>query len=154
MKTSGRWLLIFGGAIGLLVIIAIVLVLTMTGGKNQTLLPEGTPEGTVQRFFLALKAEDYTGAYGYFSSDIQNKTSFDSWGSYYSTGQNRPNWQVTLGKPSVNSDEATIVVTIDVFRAGGPLENPINTHTNTFHLKKQDSSWKITTLFSLWQLYY
>ncbi len=76
MKTSSRWLLIFGVTIGVLVIAAVVLVLTMPTPETR-LLPEDTPEGIVQRYFLALEAEDYVTAYSYLSPPPSEKIPYE-----------------------------------------------------------------------------
>jgi hypothetical protein len=47
VKPSSRLLLVFGASIGVLVIVALVLVLTMPTPETR-LLPEDTPEGIVQ----------------------------------------------------------------------------------------------------------
>ncbi len=64
MKTSNRFLLGFGIIIAAIVVLAVTLA--VTGGNEQVkLLPETSPEGTVQRFLLAVKDHDYLKAYGF-----------------------------------------------------------------------------------------
>ncbi len=58
MKTSSRFLIIFG--IIITAIVAIAVTLAVTGGNEQVkLLPETSPEGIVQRFLMAVKDLDY-----------------------------------------------------------------------------------------------
>jgi len=154
VKPSSRWLIIFGAAIGALAIVAIALVFTMGRPGGETLLPEDTPEGTVQRYFLALKAEDYVTAYSYLSPPASAKLTYDDWVRSIYTPTEKSEWKVTLGKSAVTGSEATVDVVIDVFRAGEPLENPVSTHHVTFFLKQEGTSWKITSPWDVWWLFY
>ena len=153
MKTSSRWLLIFGVTIGVLVIAAVALVLTMTP-KDTHLLPENTPEGTVQRYFLALQAEDYLTAYSYLSPPPTEKYPYEEWRSPFTSPGEKPEWKVTLGKSAVKDSQATVDVVVDVLRPGGPFDNPVRTNQITFFLKKEGTSWKITSPWDVWWLFY
>ena len=153
MKSSSRWLLIFGVAIGILVILAIVLVLTMPD-QEARLFPEETPEGTVQRYFLALKTEDYVTAYSYLSPPPTEKYPYEEWRSPFTSFDEKPAFKVTLGKSAVKDTEATVDVVVDVFRPSGPFDNPVRTHHVTFFLKKEGTSWKITSPWDVWWLFY
>jgi hypothetical protein len=144
VKTSSRWLLIFGVTIGVLVIAAVVLVLTMSTPETR-LLPENTPEGIVQRYFLALEAEDYVTAYSYLSSPTREQNPYEMWRGGIYRSEDRSGLRVTLGKSVVTGNEATIEVTVDIFRPGGPFGNPVDTYNITFFLKKEGTSWKITS---------
>ena len=99
MKSSSRLLLISAVAIAILVIVAVVLVLTMPGEESVSLLPEDTPEGTVQRYLLALQVEDYLKAYSYLSPQRTDKIPYEEW-RLVSPGE-RPGWKATLGKSTI-----------------------------------------------------
>ncbi len=150
MKSSSRWLLIFGAAIGVLVIVAIALVFAMARPGSEPLLPEDTPEGTVQRYLLALQDEDYMTAYNYLSFLPDEQISYEVWkvrATRYKAGYGT---KVTLEKSTVTGNEATVYVVFDVFRASEPLgdfpfEDPVSTRYRTFHLKQEGTSWKITS---------
>ena len=153
MKSSSRWLLAFGATIGVLVIVAIVLVLTIPTQETR-LFPEDTPEGTVQRYFLALQAEDYVKAYSYLSPPPTEKYPYEEWRSPLIRSEEKPGWKVSLGKSAVSDSEATVDVVVDIFRPGGPFENPVSTQRVTFFLKKEGTSWKITSPWDVWWLFY
>ena len=154
MKSSSRWLLAFGVAVGVLVIVAIVLVLTIGGAREGPLLPEDTPEGTVQRYLLALEAEDYLKAYSYLSPPASEKLPYEEWrGPFIGPGE-RPELRATLGKSAVTGNEATVDVVVDVFRPGGPFENPVHTHDISFFLKREGTSWRIASPADVWWLFY
>ena len=113
-------------------------------------MPEDTPEGTVQRYLLALEAEDYQKAYSYLST----KMTYETWRRLEVMSEERPEVKVTLGKSTVTGNEATVDVVVDVFRPGGPFENPVRTNHTTFFLKKEGTSWKITSPTDVWWLSY
>lgn len=156
MKSSSRLLLIFGVAIGVLVITAIVLVFTLAGQGSASLLPENTPEGTVQRYLLALEAEDYQKAYNY-TSFPSGAPKYEEWrDNAISSREERgsESMRVTLGKSVVTGNEATVDVVVDVFSPGVPFENPVRTRHTTFSLKKEETSWEITSPTYVWWLCY
>jgi hypothetical protein len=150
VKPSSRWLIIFGAAIGALVIVAIALVFTMARPGGESLLPEDTPEGTVQRYLLALEAGDYKAAYSYLSFPSDKQISYDVWKGRAIRYEEKHGVKVTLEKSTVTGDEATVYVVVDVFRAdepfqNPPFENPVYTSHITFSLKQEGTSWKITS---------
>lgn len=153
MKSSSRWLLAFGVTIGVLVIVAVVLVLTMPTPETR-LLPEDTPEGIVQRYFLALEAEDYVTAYSYLSPPPSEKYPYEEWRSPFTSSEEKLEWKVALGKSAVTDSEATVDVVVDVLRPGGPFQNPVRTQHITFFLKKEGISWRITSPADIWWLFY
>ena len=153
MRASTRFLVISGVAIGVLVVVAVVLVLTV-GQPDTALLPEGTPDGVVQRYLLALEAESYEEAYGYLHSTTRAETSYDSWGRPISWYEEKPGWKATLGESSVAGDVATVEVTHSLFRPGDLLVDPVRTRQLTFHLEKEGASWGITSPTWLGFLYY
>lgn len=158
IRSSRRWLLSFGLAIGVLALVTIVLVLiTASPANDKPLLPEDTPEGTVQRFLLAIRDKDYLTAESYLSPpapDDKNKMTPDlRQNQIYGTGEG-PGWKTTLGKSTIRDNEATVDVTVSVFRpTNGPFGNSVNTYQVTFFLKKVATSWKITSPLNLWWLY-
>jgi len=150
VKPSSRWLLAFGVTIGVLVIVAIVLVFTMARPGGAPLLPEDTPEGTVQRYLLALDAEEYTTAYSYLSFPPGKQISYEVWRGRAIRYEEKHGVKVTLEKSTVSGSEATVYVVVDIFRASEPFENPpfenpVYTQHITFFLEKEGTSWKITS---------
>ncbi len=152
MKSSNRLLIIFGSAIGVLVLVAIILVLAMPA-HQPALLPEDTPEGTVQRYFIALQNEDYAKAYSFITQPADPKMTSDIWRGQYNRPVEKNVWKVTIGKAKIIGNEATVDVVIDVFRPQGPLSDPINTNNISFSLRKAGTGWTIISPFDLWWLY-
>ena len=153
MSSSRRWLFAFGLAIGVLVIVTIVLVLTTASPADKPLLSADTPEGTVQRFLLAVRDADYLTAESYLAPEIDDKIAYDLRRDRVSGPGGETGWKATLGEAVVKDDEATVDVTVNVFRPRGPFENSVSTYRVTFFLKKEGASWKITSPVNLWWLY-
>jgi hypothetical protein len=153
MKASTRFLVISGVAIGVLVVVTVVLVLTLGNGKTISLLPEDTPEGVVQRYLLALEDEDYEEAYGYLSSTAREEAFYGlSWQDYFGGYGEKPAWQAALGESWVLVNVATVDVTFTIFQHRGLLD-PTHTNHVTFRLNKEGDSWGITSPTRFWFLY-
>jgi len=154
MRSSRRWLFAFGLAIVALVIVTVVLVLATTSPADKPLLPEDTPEGTVQRFLLAVSDQDYLAAEGYLSPTIdEDKIDYELWRDRIVELGEDSAWQATLGESIIRGDEATVDVTVAIFRPRGPFDNSVRTHQVTFFLQKEGTSWRITSPVNLWWLY-
>ena len=153
MRSSRRWLLVFGLTIGVLIIVTVALVLTASSRGDEPLLPEDAPEGTVQRFLLAIRDEDYLAAESYLSPTIDDKVTYDLRQNRLAGPSEDPGWKATLGKSIVRDDETIVDVTIDVFRTRSPFENSVHTYQIAFSLKKEGISWSITSPVNLWWLY-
>jgi len=151
MKSTNRWLIIFGSIIGVLVVVAVILVLTMK--NNTTLLAADTPEGVVQRYILALKDNDFPTAYTYLSDTAQTSMPYTTWKPVPPSSGN-PTWQATIGKASIKGTSATIDVNIDKFYPSSGLNNSISSQTIVFQLVKQSEGWKIDQPNYVWGFFY
>jgi hypothetical protein len=156
MKTSSRTLIGFGIAIAVLIIVTIILVLTLGKGKAP-LLSENTPQGVVQRYLVAIQEKNYPAAYAYLSpQDPKNiNTPAQTYDNWLISAQNNTSttWKASLGTVTTTGDSATVIVMIDVFRAGGPFSNPVNSRNMTFILKQSGSTWLIISPTDLYWLY-
>ncbi|HAV10234.1 MAG TPA: hypothetical protein DCX22_01255 [Dehalococcoidia bacterium] len=153
MKSSNRLLTIFGIVIGIMILIAIILVMALPGNGSVSLLPEDTPEGTVQRFFIALQNEDYIKAYTFITPPTTDKIPYDAWRSSYYRSSEKSVWKATIGKSKITGEEATVEVIIDVFRPQGPFSEPVHTNRMNFSLRRDGSGWTIISPVDLWWLY-
>ncbi len=154
MKSSKRWLIIFGAAIGLLVIVAIVLVFTMSQQEGTPSLSEDTPGGVVERYILALQDKEYMTAYSYLSPPADKELTYEKWRESFGRygGQNEA--RIRLGESEITGSEATVEVIVDVFRADEPFDNPVSTHRINFFLKQEGNSWKIKSpTYVSWYFY-
>lgn len=147
MKSSNKWLLGFGAALGILVILAVVLVLTMPGSDEIELLPEDTPEGTVQRYVYAFKNKDYERAYGYLSAsaiaDEGRYDSFEEWSRMFLNRDSGDPWRAVIGEAEYHDGKAFVTVTIEIFRPDGLFNDPVSMWSYPFTLEKENDTWKI-----------
>lgn len=154
MKTSGKFLLVFG--IIILAVVAIAVTLAVTSGNEPVkMLPEDSAGGTVQRFLIAVKEQDYEKAYTFLSPRTDNvKTSpYEDWVRSVQSRSNISSWKAGIVKSTVKENSATVEVAIDVFRPGGPLSNPVHTNNIAFLLQKEGGKWLISSPVDLWWLY-
>ena len=153
---SRRWLIVFAVIIGILTIITVSLVLS-TKGNQVALLPEDTPQGIVQRYLIAIQEQNYREAYSYLSFDpLQKITTYDDWLRMVGGIPQMPyqtTWKATLGKTTQNGDGATVEVSIDTFRPGGPFVDPVRSQLKIFQLAKFGGKWLITSPTYIYWIY-
>jgi hypothetical protein len=135
-----------------------VSLVLLTKGNEVTLLPEDKPQGTVQRYLIAIQDKDYPQAYSYLSFDTSGQiTTYDDWlrsVTVMPETYSQPAWKATLGKTTQNGDNATVEVTIDTFRTGGLLGDSQFSQYITFQLTKSGNSWFITSPTYIFWIYY
>lgn len=154
MKSSSRFLLDFGIAVAILVVVTVVLVLTTR--SNVASFQENTPEGVVQRFLQAIQDSDYQRAYSYLHVEENGiLLSYQNW----LLSVNRPpsvprlSWRATMGKTTVTGDTATLGVIVDTLQPQGPFENPVRSQTVSFDLGKIGGTWRITSRPPIYWIY-
>ena len=154
MNSSRRWLFVFAIVIVVLVIATVSLVL-LTKGNKVTLLPEDSPQGIVQRYLTAIQEKDYQKAFDYLSfSPSQKITTFNDWILTVGAPQSSQSvWKATLGKITLNSDNATVEVTIDTFHPGGLFGDSQYSQQIDFLLIKKGNSWFITSPTYIYWIY-
>jgi hypothetical protein len=154
--TSHRWLIIFAVVISILVITTVSLVL-FTKGNQVALLPYDTPQGIVQLYLIAIQEQDYREAYGYLSFDPSQKiTTYDDWLRMVGGIPAMPYqsaWKATLGRTTQEGDSASVEVTIDTFRPGGPFVEPVRSQLMIFQLVKIGGEWLITSPTYIYWIY-
>jgi hypothetical protein len=154
MKTSSRFLLVFG--IVILVVVTIAVILAVLGGNQPVkLLPEDSAEGTVQRFLMAVKEQDYAKAYTFISpqSEYYKENPYDNWVRSTQSMRGNSSWKASIVKSTVRENDATVEVAVDVFRPEGPLGNSVNTNRIMFLLQKTNGKWMINSPVDLYWLY-
>jgi hypothetical protein len=154
MKTSNRFLLVFG--IIIVAIVGIAVTLAVTGGSEPVkLLPGDSPEGTVQRFLMAVKDRDYLKAYGFLAPQTEQVKgdTYENWIRSTQTSRDASSWKASILKSTVRDNSATVEVAVDVFRPDGPLGNPVNTNRVTFILQMEGDRWLISQPADIWWLY-
>jgi hypothetical protein len=137
VKTSSRWLTGFGVGLAMLIILALGLVYAL-GQRNELSFPANTPEGTVQRYLLAIQANDIEKAKTYVKKDS------DYYSDFKIILSRDPGFTVTLINAEVTGNKATV----DVYYK--PVSYPlyINSYEfaypSEFYLQKDGDLWFIT----------
>lgn len=154
MRTSSRALAIFGAAIGLLTLVALIMVL-VTSGRPVELRPEDTPEGVVQRYMMAIDKGEYLTAWSYLEPPyVEKPQTFEDWSRSLSFQGARAAYKATLGPTKISGSFATVEIIIDTFRqSSGLFDNPVNTNRVVFSLRWNGSAWKITDPVYIWWIY-
>jgi hypothetical protein len=112
-------------------------------------LPADTPGGTVQRFYIALEQKDYVGAYAYLSNSMSGKPTREEFTQYNTRrGPNSSRERIRIQDETVTGSEATVTVAATTFYSnGGPFGGSSEyTSTEIFTLRREDGTWRITTL--------
>ena len=150
MSASRRWLAFFGIAIGIVVVVAVSVA--VFNKDNITLLPEDTPQGTVQRYLIAIQSKDYHKAYSYYShdaaaSEAAQEIDYNNWLSQMvpSTYINDSGWKAKLGPVNEINDIATVQVIMDIAMSNGLFGGSSYSQTYSFNLSKVNNSWVITS---------
>lgn len=154
MKTSNRWLVIFGAILAAITIAVVALVL-LRSGEADTLLPADTPQGTVQRFLTAYKDRNYAEAATYLKLEDAgvnnpNGSPADAWHQATLNPPPEGAWKATLLHTDTYGDQAAVTVEISFFRSDAALSNPTITNQFSFELTRQDGVWRITALPYFW----
>jgi len=154
MKSSSRFLLSFG--IVIIVVVAVAVTLALIGGNEPVkLLPGDSPEGTVQKFLMAVKEKDYVKAYTFLSpqSEYLKTSPYDDWVRSMQSMRGDSSWKASIVKSTVRENDATVEVAVDVFRPDGPLADAVNSNRVMFLLQKENGKWMINSPVDLYWLY-
>ena len=120
---SDRSLLAIAGAIGAIVIAAIVLVVVV-GDRPPAAFPPGSSEATVQGYLTAWEDEDYAAAYAFFSAEAKARVPLEAFEQAaeeqetYSIGDTR---RVFIDRVEDRGERADVHLTIEHSYPGGPF---------------------------------
>jgi len=148
MSSTRKVLVVFGVILATLVIALTALVFLVDAPATE-LLPEDTPEGTVQRYLFAIHENRFEDAYAYLKfSSYERVETFEEWMQFY-IGWLEPTkqrtWKATLGEIYTEGPKANIEIKIDTFRPGSIFENPIYSQNVYFVLERFGGEWFINS---------
>ena len=143
--TGKRILLVIGGGIAALVVVA-VLAVVLLGSREVQSFPADTPEGVVQRHLTAVEDEDYETAWSYLSAAVQSDLSMEEYrraardyGSYW-VGSRR----VLFDRSEVDGDRARVWLTVEEYYDGGPFGGASTYRSSReVSLVRDDGAWRI-----------
>ncbi|MBI4202769.1 MAG: hypothetical protein HY532_06645 [Chloroflexi bacterium] len=143
MSSSTRWLI--GIALGVALLTIVSAVIALARERDAPLLPEGTPEGVVQRFLNAIQGRDYVQVHSYLSSQLQTyctashiRESLRWW------EENTRNIRVELlSTTEVEDGKKEVRVRVTEVTTSPPFGANEYSHQEFYLLVQQDESWRI-----------
>jgi len=150
MVSSSRLLLLCGAIVA--VMLAATAAFAAVGSRPVEVLADNTPEGTVQRYLLALRANDLPEAYECLNIVVKGqKETYEKWRpSWVSARQPSLNWLARIARTTVDGDKAVVTVDFDGFDESGSFGRPYWAGPEDFKLAKTGGAWCITSSHSLW----
>jgi hypothetical protein len=139
-----------GILVGIGVLIVAALVVFFTRQKQPDYMPDGTPDGVVHNYVLAVMRRDYERAYTYLA-DLQYKPTYKQFHDAFSSGRLSPGEQgIRVGPVSISGEDATV----DVTMLSGPSDPFSERYGNLGYaqLVQQGGAWKISSMptYNLW----
>ncbi|GBD16016.1 hypothetical protein HRbin26_00911 [bacterium HR26] len=155
MSQPARVVLAIGGAIALLIVIAVVAVLALER-EQQPSYPPGSPEAALVDYLDALEAGDADRVYALLSQSAREEVERrEKEGVGYSFRQeiryardSLRDARVRITRVDRRDDQATLTLTIDRFSSSGPGFPPFPSgerysYERTIDLVLEDGSWKV-----------
>jgi hypothetical protein len=148
-SASSKWL-VGAGLVILVFIIASVVVAMLNRPQTVELLPEGTPQGAVHRFLLAIQAGETRQAYDYLSSDLQDRCSFEHFRSVsqqHQTGYADRGRDIRVSLENVEdyNDGVAVRVRITEFNVSAPFNVNEWSYTQEYLLEEIDGQWRFVS---------
>jgi hypothetical protein len=146
-RATDRFFLAILAGLGLLLVVALLSVLLLR--QPAAVLPVDTPEGVVQRFYLALEERDYHRAYDLLGAQATAPLTRDEFVRYNADRQRYEGSQrVRIDDQRINGDFATVTATVTHYAAnaqpfgvGGEYSE-----AETFSLQRDANGWRISGL--------
>ena len=150
-SASSRWLA--GAALAIVIVASVgVAVALLNSSKSSALLPEGTPEGTVHRFLLAIEQGQTLQAFDLLSPELQETCTYQHFRDSVrwldkGSGRGARDLRVTLqGTESING---AVEVRVRIIRfnisPSSPLFLPLSgneySHSERFTLEMTGGAW-------------
>ena len=138
--SSSRWLAGIAVSVALLALASVIVTLASSGDVE--LLPEGTPEGTVQRYLLAVDEREFEAAYALLGAEYHQDCSPDDFRGSRFFGLD-DNVRIRLNSVEEMSDGTEVSVTITQFRGSPPFEVSESTFDQHYFLRETAEGWRI-----------
>ncbi|MFW6174309.1 MAG: hypothetical protein ACOC5K_00835 [Chloroflexota bacterium] len=141
--SSGRWLAGIAAVIALVIVASAGIALMSSGGEAD--FPEGTPEGTVQRYIAAIRDRDITQARSYYTSDLRDRCSVqhvrDS--SQWTADRLDSNRIELLDTEDGEDGEVFVRVRIVEVDVDPPFGVNEHRHEQTYTLVQEEGEWRM-----------
>ena len=136
------WLIGVVVFVGALVVAGLVVALVTS--RDMDMLPADSPEGTVQRYLLALEDASYDEAYGYLSASTRavcSRTQFLRYASYREVRD----VSMTLEDTRRFDSSAVVVARVTVFDIEPTLQPQEYSYEQTFDLRLEAGQWRLVS---------
>jgi hypothetical protein len=133
-----------GILIGIAVLVVMALAVFFIRKDSQSYVSEGTPEGVVHNYVLAVLNGDYQKAYNYLA-DLEDKPTYEEFRDAFIKGIVNPNNSaVDIGEAEINNDTASVEVAM-IYNPRDPFSTGYR-DTQRAILVKQDGEWKLSSM--------
>ena len=145
-SSASRWLA--GVALGIVVLVIVAVALALSNRSGDTaLLPEDTPQGTAQRYLLAIEQGESRKAYDYLGSGLQERCTFQHFRESVRPFERldrgaAEDLRVTLQGTRPVDGMVEVRVRITQFHVSAPFNVSDYSHDQRFTLEKQAGSWR------------
>ena len=140
-SASARWLAGVGAGVAVIALASII-VAVAGGTGDPPLLPDGTPQGTVQRYILGIDSGDFDTAYALLATDVQETCSLTDFRSQSRFRQNKDT-RVRLEEVIEQGSGTQVAVRISSF-SGRPLfDLSEHSYTVRFFTREGADGWRI-----------
>lgn len=133
-----------GILIGIGVLVIAALAVFFTRKDTQTYVSDGTPEGVVHNYVVAVLKKDYEKAYGYLA-DLENKPTYEQFRDAFLKGVVNPTGQaVDIGGSEITGDTASVEVAL-IYNPSDPFSTGYRDVQRAV-LVNQGGAWKISSM--------
>ena len=154
MKGTDKFLIAI--VAGVVILVAVAFVLTLTRANAPQYQSEDTPQGVVHNYLVALQMEEYERARSYLSPTLAGyPTDTDQFASDvdrapYQFGQYHDDVSLAVESANVQGDKARVTVRKTVFYRGVLLDSGESSSTFDVTVRREGVAWKITTAEEYW----
>jgi hypothetical protein len=138
-----------GILIGIGALIVLALALFFMRQDKSEYVADGTPEGVVHNYVLAIIDKDYEKAYGYLA-DLEDKPTYEEFRDSFLNGMVNPqDVGVNIGEAEISDDTASVDLTV-YYSYSDPFS--VNTgSSDRATLVEQDGAWKLSYMpYNFW----
>ncbi len=140
-SASSRWLTAIALFAAILIIVS-VLVSILSDNRKVDFLSINTPEGTVQRYLLALAEDDLSTAYSYASTNLKNECTLEHFLDM--TKWREESFSASLKNTSELDDRTIVTVEITEPSGSQPFGRGGYSFDTSFTLTLENGEWRIS----------
>jgi hypothetical protein len=138
---SKAWLIGSAAFVGALAVAGVVIALATTRGVE--LLPSDSPEGTLQRYLMAIEDRDYEEAYSYLSESARATCPYADF-VRATADRELHGADMTLEDTERFDERALVTARVTVFEPNVPFGPEEYSYDRTFELKLDGDRWGLT----------